>query len=208
MKTLIFTMLLLAYVAIGFSFSPVDSIKISKARAILLHVTHIPQSIKVKSVQGACGTVVKWEAPLAKGYVVSSNYNPGDFFPMGSTRVIYTFTKDGKEFLLDFYVTVSDNTAPVILAKNAVLYNTNGKCILKAEDVDDGSYDDCGIEEKWVYPNDFSTSKSGTYTSTLFVKDRAGNISQKSVLVEVKTYPKIEPLSIKDYCFLNHSVLY
>jgi uncharacterized protein YjdB len=67
---------------------------------------------------GTCGAIVTWTPPTASdnsGSVdLESNFEPGDFFPVGTTRVTYTATDPaGNQATCSFDVTVVDNELPV-----------------------------------------------------------------------------------------------
>jgi sugar lactone lactonase YvrE len=80
-----------------------------------------PANITVKTGSGraTCDQVVTWTAPTATdncGAVpVTSDYHPGDTFPVGTTTVTYTATDaSGNSSHCSFTVTVVDTTPPVI----------------------------------------------------------------------------------------------
>jgi gliding motility-associated-like protein len=81
--------------------------------------TDCPSDITVNNDPGVCGAVVNWPAPTAtdncSAVTLTSNYNPGDLFPTGTTVVTYTATDAiGNSFTCSFDVTVNDVEEPVI----------------------------------------------------------------------------------------------
>lgn len=155
-------------------------------------IKSVPANIIVYSKKGECGTSVIWQLPVARNCVISSDYAPGHFFPTGITKVHYFFKHNGGTIAYSFNVTVVDKTAPTIISKNLTLECIDGQQkYLTPDDVDDGSYDDCGITEKWLSESNFSNKTSGTYTTNLFAKDRSGNVSSAEVFIEVRSYPRV-----------------
>ncbi|WP_040401629.1 HYR domain-containing protein, partial [Cecembia lonarensis] len=59
-------------------------------------ISDCPMDISVSNDAGSCGAVVNWTPPTAtdnSGSVnLTSNFEPGSFFPVGSTTVTYTAT--------------------------------------------------------------------------------------------------------------------
>ena len=66
-------------------------------------------------------TTVSWDEPNTKDnsgeYTLSSNYKPGDHFPIGETTLIVYFATDpsGNVASLSFFVTLSGNIKLVIV---------------------------------------------------------------------------------------------
>ena len=58
-----------------------------------------PADVMAPADTGYCGALVTWTLPVASdncpGMVLTSNYSPGDFFPVGNTTVTYTATDAG-----------------------------------------------------------------------------------------------------------------
>ncbi|WP_040401415.1 HYR domain-containing protein, partial [Cecembia lonarensis] len=84
-------------------------------------ISDCPMDISVSNDAGSCGAIVNWTAPTATdnsgSVTLTSNFEPGSFFPVGSTTVTYTATDAaGNTAICSFAVTVSDNQKPVIAA--------------------------------------------------------------------------------------------
>jgi len=128
----------------------------------------------------ACGTNVSWTPPHAVNnclnVTTSSTHNPGDFFPVGTTTVTYTFTNAGGSTTCSFNVTVIDNTPPNAICKNATVTLSGGTATLTPADVNNGSNDNCGpVTLVSVTPNSFTCADAGnTYVVTLTVRDGVG----------------------------------
>ncbi|HEY0109281.1 MAG TPA: HYR domain-containing protein, partial [Fibrella sp.] len=95
------------------------------------------QAVTVQTGSGnnSCSQTASWTAPTATdncggAVAVSSNYQPGATFPVGTTTVTYTFTDaENNSSTCSFNVVVEDNTAPVIACPaNITVNNTPGTC--------------------------------------------------------------------------------
>ena len=118
-------------------------------------ITPCPADITQNTGPGAtlCGKTVSWTPPTATNSTscdpisVSSNHNPGDFFPVGPTTVTYTFTNSAGSTSCSFQVTVNDNTVPNAKCKPASVTLSGGRQYYPA-DVDNGSTDNCAIAKQ------------------------------------------------------------
>lgn len=85
-------------------------------------VTDCPADLVVSNDSGLCSAVVNWIPPTATDNCdtalgISSDHQPGDVFPAGSTVVTYTFTDAaGNRQVCRFTVTVNDTEAPTNLS--------------------------------------------------------------------------------------------
>jgi len=93
------------------------SFQVTVADAIKPIITGCPISISV-SANTSCQAVVSWTPPVATdncSSTLSSNHNPGDLFPIGTSLVSYTATDpSGNATTCSFNVIVEDTTPPVI----------------------------------------------------------------------------------------------
>ena len=98
--------------------------------------SNCPSDITVNT-NGSCEEKVFWTIPTVLDNVsfsLTCKYNPGQYFPVGSTLVSYTATdQSGNKATCSFYVTVEDNESPVItncpndiiVLENPVTHNAN-----------------------------------------------------------------------------------
>ncbi|MBL0102493.1 MAG: HYR domain-containing protein [Bacteroidetes bacterium] len=92
-----------------------------------------PTNISVNTA-GGCGEFVTWTPPVASdncaGFVLTSNHNSGDFFPIGLTTVNYMVTDaSGNQTSCSFDVTVTDNEFPFLVCPSDMNVNTDaGSC--------------------------------------------------------------------------------
>jgi hypothetical protein len=127
--------------------------------------------------------------------IASMTINPSDFdcSSIGQNQVIFTVTDvNGNSSSAQATVTVEEKTAPVAIAKNiTVKLGESGVAFITAEQINDGSSDNCGIASMTINPSDFDCSSIGSNQVTLTVTDVNGNSSsaQATVTVEEKTAP-------------------
>jgi len=83
---------------------------------------------------------------------------------------------------------VVDNTAPnaVCAPHSNVVLDANGQASITARDIDNGSYDNCGIDGLSVSPNTFGCGNTGSNTVLLTVEDGNGNMDICAVTVTVE----------------------
>lgn len=99
---------------------------------------------------------------------------------------------NGNENSCTATVTIEDNTAPVAICRDITIQlNASGNATITGTDVDNGSYDACGIQSKTVSPNTFNCDDVGPNNVTLMVTDVNGlvNTCEAIVIVEDNTAP-------------------
>ncbi|MEO1515349.1 MAG: HYR domain-containing protein [Bacteroidota bacterium] len=82
-------------------------------------ISNCPTDLTMDNDSGQCGANVNWTPPTATDNCqlngLTSNFNPGDFFPVGTTTVVYTAVDgSGNESSCQFTITVNDTEMPVI----------------------------------------------------------------------------------------------
>ncbi|UKJ06466.1 gliding motility-associated C-terminal domain-containing protein [Solitalea lacus] len=112
---------------------------------------------------------------------------------VGENPVTLTVTdNNGNVSTCQTVVTVVDDTAPVVICKPITIQlDESGKVSISAADINDGSWDNCGIQSMVVSQTNFDSSNLGTITVTLTVTDNHGNVStcQSVLTVEDKIKP-------------------
>ncbi|MGV3503001.1 MAG: HYR domain-containing protein [Adhaeribacter sp.] len=93
----------------------------------------------------------------------------------------------GNEAEASAQVTVLDITPPVARAKSLHLVTLqHGTASVTAQQLDEGSSDECGIASMTVSPASFSCDHIGLNTVTLTVTDKSGNVSRTTSTVFVQ----------------------
>lgn len=95
--------------------------------------------------------------------------------------------QSGNSVSTQSFVNVQDKLPPVVLAKNiTVVLDANGEASIVADQVDDGSYDNCGFISKQATPNHFTCDDIGNPVEvTLKITDLHGNSATAIALVTV-----------------------
>ncbi|MCI5129104.1 MAG: VWA domain-containing protein, partial [Candidatus Electrothrix sp. AUS3] len=84
-------------------------------------------------------------------------------------------------------VRIGDDTAPVVVTQNiTVQLDADGNASIAAADIDNGSYDNCGIASMSVSPSSFTCADIGANTVILTVTDNNGNSSTATATITVE----------------------
>ena len=137
----------------------------------------------VTSLSDNCG--------VASYYISDSTFTCSD---TGANMVqIIVVDASGNTTAIDLVVNVSDTLAPTVMANNQILYlDASGAASLTLADVNNGSYDNCGIADMWMTDSTFTCADTGTSTIQLYATDAAGNSSFANVSVTV--YDTLAPV--------------
>ncbi|SNS77102.1 Por secretion system C-terminal sorting domain-containing protein [Belliella buryatensis] len=118
---------------------------------------------------------------------------------LGENIIIFT-ARDaaGNESSIEVGVNVVDEIKPVIKSKNSytIQLDSEGKAVLKWEDIDEGSTDNCGIVERILSKTEFTRDDNGEQTIIYTVKDASGNEATAEIKVRVDVIlstPTINP---------------
>ena len=156
-------------------------------------ITGLSADLEFTNDSGACGAVVTWDEPIisdnCKVGASSSTMNSGDFFPVGSTEVVYSATDDhGNSFSASFMVTVDDNELPTIsgIPADIFLNNDTGQCGALASWVEPTSADNCGVNSFIPDHNSGDFFPVGVTTVTYTVIDDHDNSAAASFTVTVE----------------------
>ncbi|MEM1000766.1 MAG: HYR domain-containing protein, partial [Bacteroidota bacterium] len=152
-----------------------------------------PANIMQSNDPGICGAVVTFNATATDdcGQVtVSQSGGPasGSTFPVGSTTVTFTATDgNGNTASCSFTVQVMDNEAPNAICQNVtVQLDASGNASVTAQDINNGSTDNCGIASLSLNNTNFDCSNLGPNTVTLTVTDVNSNASSCTATVTVE----------------------
>lgn len=149
-----------------------------------------PAAVSVVNDNGTCGAAISLlGTPVTSdncGIAAISNNAPA-VFPVGTTTVIWTATDTHGNISDTSHqsVTVIDNQNPVILSKPVTIALVNGTATVSVNDVDNGSYDNCGIANMSLSRTHFNCNDIGNNPVQFIVTDINGNISSSNVNVLV-----------------------
>uniref|UniRef100_UPI00248FCC6E HYR domain-containing protein n=1 Tax=Aquimarina aggregata TaxID=1642818 RepID=UPI00248FCC6E len=147
-----------------------------------------------------------WDATASDGCVAINNLtyslsgatvladNPinttlnGQLFNSGVTTVTWTaIDGSGTSSQCSFTVTVNDDTPPIAIAQNiSIQLDAAGTASITANDINNGSTDNCAIQSLVISTTDFSCADFGSNIITLTVTDTNGNISTDNATVTVE----------------------
>jgi PKD repeat protein len=109
-----------------------------------------------------------------------------DCSDVGANTVTLTATDvNGNSSSASANVIVEDNIAPTALCQSVTVTLVNGQASITAQDIDAGSYDNCGIQSISVSQDAFDCDDIGSNSVTLTVTDVNGNVSSCQTSVEV-----------------------
>jgi gliding motility-associated-like protein len=115
-------------------------------------------------------------------------------FPVGTTTITWNVTDANGNAAVPVTqtVTVTDNILPTVITKNSIVQlDALGTVSITASDVDDNSFDNCGIATRELDVTSFTCANLGANTVTLKITDIHGNVSTKTATVTVED--KIAP---------------
>lgn len=161
-----------------------------------------PANITVNSETGVCGAIVNFvgvafddEDGNISGDIVATPAS-GSTFDVGDTTVELSVTdSDGNTVTCEFTITVLDDEAPLAICQDFTvdLDPVTGLASISADDINNGSTDNCGDVTLSVDISSFDCSMIGENTVELTVTDDAGNVSTCTATVTVQdvTAPEI-----------------
>lgn len=157
-------------------------------------ISGTPEDILVSTGEGHadCSTLVSWTEPTATDNCstplpyFTRTHAPGAAFAVGTTQVTYTFRDEaGNKDSTGFTITVNDNTKPVVITRNIARSLVDGAAAITAEDVNNGSWDNCGISSLTVSPVNFTCASIGENIVTLTAVDVHGNENTATAVVTI-----------------------
>ncbi|SFS40427.1 gliding motility-associated C-terminal domain-containing protein, partial [Lutibacter maritimus] len=120
---------------------------------------------------------------------------------IGDNNVTLTVTDAyGNSSSVTTVVTIIDVTDPIVITQNiSVELDETGNATISAEDIDDGSFDACGIATLSLDQTTFSCPTLGDTTVTLTVIDNNGNSASEMAIVTF-TSDDLDNDGIADVC--------
>jgi gliding motility-associated-like protein len=120
---------------------------------------------------------------------------------LGGNIIILQVTDDsGNETINTTTVTIEDNTAPQVSTQNvSIELDSSGNPEISVDDIDNGSYDNCGIASMSLDFTSFNCPTLGGTEVILTATDHAGNTSSESATVWF-TAPDQDGDDIADVC--------
>ena len=121
------------------------------------------------------------------GLTYSISQTDFDCSNVGSNTVTLTVTDAfGNSSSCTATVTIVDDVDPVAICQNiTVQLDVNGEVTITAAQVNNGSFDNCGIDTITLNPSSFTCAGVGTNSVTLTVTDLNGNVATCTAIVTV-----------------------
>lgn len=164
-------------------------------------LNNCPSDITLNNDPGTCQRqFVFWTPPTPSdncpSWSMTASHFPGQTFPVGTTQVTYMLVDNaGDTIICSFNVTIADNEAPVAICQGLTInLDANGQASITAADIDNGSYDNCGIQSLTLSQYNFDCGQLGANTVTLTVLDIHGNTSTCLATVVVEDH--IAPVAL------------
>ncbi|MFY0598936.1 MAG: HYR domain-containing protein [Cyclobacteriaceae bacterium] len=117
----------------------------------------------------------------------------GSTFPAGTTTVTCTVTDGaGNTASSSFDVTVNDNEAPTVITKDITISldagnsGRTGLVTITPEDINDGSFDECGIANLTLDKVTFDCGDLGSNIVTFTATDLSGNVATATATVTIE----------------------
>jgi|GEM_PF-6046631 len=163
-----------------------------------------PDRAVLPDVRGECEATILW-VPTATdscgGTFTAKTNDPITYNEQGTYTVTWSYdTGNGNIITQQQRVVVEDLTPPTAMAKNiSVALDENGQVQLAAEDIDNGSADNCGISDLSLDTMLFDCPELGNTTVELTVTDTNGNSSSATATVTF-TAPDNNSDGVADTC--------
>ncbi|HNG13567.1 MAG TPA: HYR domain-containing protein [Saprospiraceae bacterium] len=99
-----------------------------------------PSDVTLESLPNACGNFHNWIVPTATdncdtNVVITSNFSPGEFFPVGTTVVIYTATDNsGNVTTCSFTITITETQNPILICPQDIVIDGFGNIVTDPSD--------------------------------------------------------------------------
>ncbi|HTM66215.1 MAG TPA: choice-of-anchor L domain-containing protein [Flavipsychrobacter sp.] len=152
----------------------------------------VPDVVSLPTVTEECNATVS--APTATdncvGTVTGTTTDPTSYTNQGTYTVNWTYSDGhGNTSTQAQTVVINDVTPPVAICKNYTLDLTNGTGTITPQDIDNGSYDNCGNVILTASPVTFTCADAGDNFVTLTADDGHGNTTNCIATVTVQYQP-------------------
>ena len=153
----------------------------------------VTQNITVQLDANGSATITPAQvdiSPSTNNCVTTSSLNISSFScaDVGQNTVILTVTDlSGNSTSATAVVTVEDNIAPTVVTQDiTVQLDANGQAVINVADINNGTFDNCGIQSLSIDNFAFICSSVGQQTVTLTAVDLNGNTASATATVTVE----------------------
>ncbi|MFN8396642.1 MAG: FG-GAP-like repeat-containing protein [Bacteroidia bacterium] len=152
-----------------------------------------PANISLNVDSNQCSAAATYIAPVGTDNCLGpttaqiTGMPSGSNFPTGlTTNTFQTTDASGNTTTCAFTVSVIDNTPPAAICLNATVnLDSSGNGSITAQDVDNGSTDNCGVDSLSISTSTFTCANAGNNVLTLTVSDLSGNTATCTANVSV-----------------------
>lgn len=124
-------------------------------------------------------------------WVSSGSYSFNEFVP--NTVNLTVIDEHGNTSTEATTILVKDTFAPTVMCKDNSFTLVNGILTLSPDDIDNGSFDNCSIKSRIMFPSYFTVNDTGLNTVKLYVTDYSGNIDSCTSTVTINPLPYCIP---------------
>ncbi|MEC9475666.1 MAG: HYR domain-containing protein [Planctomycetota bacterium] len=168
-------------------------------------ILDIPLDVTSTAETGLCGASITWIEPTATDNCIEvtldSSHQPGDFFPVGSSDVIYTAMDSHGNVIADkFKVTITDDEAPALVGMPSDMTITAeaGLCSATVSWEEVTSTDNCEIESLGSDHHSGDSYPVGDTLVTYTTSDIHGNVTSEDFLITITDDEAPEFLNIPE----------
>ena len=170
-----------------------------------------PSNIAINSQTGLCGAIATWAAPLVTDDCdptpsVTTTFDPGSFFPVGQTTVVYTAQDNfGNPSTCSFTVEVIDQEAPAFPSgcpsdlSVVITSGCDANIIWQVPAVSDN----CTVGSVVAVPASGTTFVPGVYGVVYTATDNAGNTATCNFSVTVMAGQQTNWSNVPDSIFVT-----
>ena len=148
-----------------------------------------PQTINVNNTPGQCGANVNFSATASDncpGVIVTYSHQPNSFFPVGSTVVTATATDaSNRTASCMFQINVNDTEVTAVCRDISIPLDASGNASITANQVNNGSSDNCNALSLSVNPSTFNCQNLGPNNVILTASDNNNNSDNCTAIVTV-----------------------
>lgn len=161
----------------------------SSVQSITVEDTAAPMVPVLPTVSGSCSVTIS--APTTTddcaGVIAGTTSDPLTYTQQGAYTITWNFDDgNGNVSTAAQSVVVQDTVLPTILCQDLTIkLNSSGEAFLGVFDIDNGSFDDCGLQALSVSKFFFTTADLGPNAVTLTGVDVNGNIDSCTAIVTI-----------------------
>lgn len=161
----------------------------SSVQSLTVEDTAAPMVPVLPTVSGSCGVTVSAPTTIdaCAGVISGTTSDPLTYTQQGTFTVTWSFDDgNGNVSTATQSVVVQDTVLPTILCQDlSIKLNSAGEAFLGIFDIDNGSFDDCGLQALSVSKFFFTTADLGPNPVTLIGVDVNGNVDSCVAIVTV-----------------------